>query len=128
MTLPKSNSRGSFDLLESARLQFFPPKTPAATRNIGLSDLVTTINKKRRHANLSSMLRVFVLDHYLAQADGRKSAKRHNDETSRPTARKAAMGRTGQVDLKRSLAINLRRLRVARGLSQEAREWAARRS
>jgi predicted DNA-binding ribbon-helix-helix protein len=93
-------------------------KLIAATRNIGLSDLVTTINKKRRHANLSSMLRVFVLDHYLAQADGRNSAKRHKDETGRPTARKAAMGRTGQVDLKRSLAINLRRLRVARGLSQ----------
>jgi transcriptional regulator with XRE-family HTH domain len=28
------------------------------------------------------------------------------------------MGRTAQVDLKRLLAINLRRLRVARGLSQ----------
>ena len=96
-------------------------KLIAATRSIRLSDLVTTINKMRRHANVSSMLRVFVLDHYLAQAHGRKSAKRHKrhkDETGRPTARKAAMGPTRQVDLKRSLARNLRRLRVARGVSQ----------
>jgi predicted DNA-binding ribbon-helix-helix protein len=44
-----------------------------------LSDLVTTINAKRKHNNLSSSVRLFVLDHYRRQAVGllrkRRSAK-----------------------------------------------------
>jgi predicted DNA-binding ribbon-helix-helix protein len=43
-------------------------KVVAATRNVGVSDLVATINKERQHANLTSVLRLFVLDHYRAQA------------------------------------------------------------
>jgi predicted DNA-binding ribbon-helix-helix protein len=31
-------------------------------------DLVTTINSKRKHNNLSSAIRLFVLDHYRRQA------------------------------------------------------------
>jgi predicted DNA-binding ribbon-helix-helix protein len=40
----------------------------AVTRNVPLSDLIATINKERQHANLSSVLRLFVLDHYRALA------------------------------------------------------------
>jgi predicted DNA-binding ribbon-helix-helix protein len=29
-----------------------------------VSDLVATINNERQHANLTSVLRLFVLDHY----------------------------------------------------------------
>jgi predicted DNA-binding ribbon-helix-helix protein len=60
-------------------------KEIATTRNVPLSDLIATINKERQHANLSSVLRLFVLDHYRAQVDGRKSAERPIDE-NRPAA------------------------------------------
>ena len=36
----------------------------AATRKIPLSDLVSTIDNERKHGNLSSAIRLFVLDHY----------------------------------------------------------------
>ena len=36
----------------------------AASRNVPVSDLVATINKDRQHANLTSVLRLFILDHY----------------------------------------------------------------
>ena len=39
-------------------------KEIAATRNITLGDLVLTIDNERQHINLSSAIRVFVLDHY----------------------------------------------------------------
>jgi predicted DNA-binding ribbon-helix-helix protein len=43
-------------------------KEIAATRNIPLSDLVSTIDNERQHGNLSSAIRLFVLDHYRSQA------------------------------------------------------------
>jgi predicted DNA-binding ribbon-helix-helix protein len=43
-------------------------KEIARGRNMTLSDLVTTINSKRKHSNLSSAIRLFVLDHYRRQA------------------------------------------------------------
>ena len=43
-------------------------KEIAADRNMTLSDLVTTINSKRKHNNLSSSVRLFVLDHDRRQA------------------------------------------------------------
>ena len=43
-------------------------KEIAATRNIPLSDLVSTIDNERQHGNLSSAIRLFVLDYYRAQA------------------------------------------------------------
>ena len=49
-------------------------KEIAATREVSVSDLIATINKERQHANLSSVLRLFVLEHYRAQVDARKSA------------------------------------------------------
>jgi macrodomain Ter protein organizer (MatP/YcbG family) len=42
-------------------------KEIAADRKMTLSDLVTTINSKRTHNNLSSAIRLFVLDHYRRQ-------------------------------------------------------------
>ena len=41
----------------------------AATRKIPLSDLVSTIDKERKHGNLSSVIRLFVLDHYRRLAE-----------------------------------------------------------
>jgi predicted DNA-binding ribbon-helix-helix protein len=43
-------------------------KEIAASRNVALSDLVSSIDAGRKHGNLSSALRLFVLDHYRSQA------------------------------------------------------------
>jgi predicted DNA-binding ribbon-helix-helix protein/DNA-binding Xre family transcriptional regulator len=77
----------------------------ATERGVTVSALVSMIDTSRAQSNLSSTIRVFVLHYFRAQADGGKSLT-------------AARGRTRRVDLKKSLARNLRRLRVARGLSQ----------
>jgi predicted DNA-binding ribbon-helix-helix protein len=42
-------------------------KEIAAGRGLTLSDLVASIDSDRRHGNLSSAIRLFVLDHYRAQ-------------------------------------------------------------
>jgi predicted DNA-binding ribbon-helix-helix protein len=42
-------------------------KEIATSRDMTLSDLVATIDTDRRHGNLSSAIRLFVLDHYRAQ-------------------------------------------------------------
>jgi predicted DNA-binding ribbon-helix-helix protein len=39
-------------------------KEIAVGRGVTVSELVTSINSERRHANLSSLVRVFVLRHY----------------------------------------------------------------
>jgi predicted DNA-binding ribbon-helix-helix protein len=41
----------------------------AATRKIPLSELVSTIDKERKHGNLSSAIRLFVLDYYRGMAE-----------------------------------------------------------
>lgn len=43
-------------------------KEIADARNMTLSDLVASIDSQRRHGNLSSAIRLFVLDHYRAQS------------------------------------------------------------
>ncbi|HXF88958.1 MAG TPA: ribbon-helix-helix domain-containing protein [Xanthobacteraceae bacterium] len=43
-------------------------KEIAARRNMTLSDLVASIDAERRHGNLSSAIRLFVLDHYRSQS------------------------------------------------------------
>ena len=45
-------------------------KEIASTRNMTLSDLVASIDGGRRQGNLSSAIRLFVLDHYRMQAAG----------------------------------------------------------
>jgi predicted DNA-binding ribbon-helix-helix protein len=59
-------------------------KEIAATRNIPVSDLVSTIDNERQHGNLSSAIRLFVLDHYRALAGA-------TDEPSREFAPMRAM-------------------------------------
>ena len=45
-------------------------KEIAAVRQTGLSELVNTIDGGRRQTNLSSAIRLFVLDHYRVAAAG----------------------------------------------------------
>jgi predicted DNA-binding ribbon-helix-helix protein len=45
-------------------------KNIAATRNMTLSDLVATVDGDRRQGNLSSALRLYVLEHYRDRAQG----------------------------------------------------------
>jgi predicted DNA-binding ribbon-helix-helix protein len=61
----------------------------AASRNMTLSDLLATIDSDRQHGNLSSAIRLFVLDHYRAQVDARRSAERPIDEKGRSAYRAA---------------------------------------
>jgi predicted DNA-binding ribbon-helix-helix protein len=42
-------------------------KEIAGNRGMTLSDLVASIDSERRHGNLSSAIRLFVLDHYRTQ-------------------------------------------------------------
>jgi len=46
-------------------------KDIAVARQLTLSDLVSSIDTERRHGNLSSAIRLFVLDHYRARSAGR---------------------------------------------------------
>jgi predicted DNA-binding ribbon-helix-helix protein len=45
-------------------------KEIAATRDMTLSDLVAAIDGGRHHGNLSSAIRLYVLDHYRLKASG----------------------------------------------------------
>jgi predicted DNA-binding ribbon-helix-helix protein len=45
-------------------------KEIAGGRDMTLSDLVAAIDSDRRHGNLSSAIRLYVLDHYRAQGIG----------------------------------------------------------
>ena len=44
-------------------------KEIANTRELTLSDMVAAIDTDRRHGNLSSAIRLFVLEHFRAKAD-----------------------------------------------------------
>lgn len=58
-------------------------KEIAGSRNMPLSDLVSQIDSQRQHGNLSSAIRLFVLDHYRNQARGGKPDDQ-TDEFNRP--------------------------------------------
>jgi predicted DNA-binding ribbon-helix-helix protein len=47
----------------------------ATARGTAVGTLVSSIDADRKHGNLSSAIRLFVLDHYRAQADARRSAE-----------------------------------------------------
>jgi predicted DNA-binding ribbon-helix-helix protein len=51
-------------------------KDIAGTRDMTLSELVAAIDTDRRHGNLSSAIRLFVLDHYRHQHDDERSEQR----------------------------------------------------
>ncbi|HZP78497.1 MAG TPA: ribbon-helix-helix domain-containing protein [Pseudolabrys sp.] len=56
-------------------------KEIAGGRDMTLSDLVATIDTDRRHGNLSSAIRLFVLDHYRGGQNGHDT---HDIPTFRP--------------------------------------------
>ena len=58
-------------------------KDIAAARATALSDLVAAINSTRRHGNLSSAIRLFVLDHFQAPRDNRGGAERDGSAAPR---------------------------------------------
>ena len=60
-------------------------KDIAVGRRTTLSDLVAAIDSGRRHGNLSSAIRLFVLDHFQARTDGRTDSG-HNESTQTPRA------------------------------------------
>ena len=62
-------------------------KEIAAQREMTLSELVASIDTDRRHGNLSSAIRIYVLDHFRALSEsGRGSrADKREGAGSRPT-------------------------------------------
>jgi predicted DNA-binding ribbon-helix-helix protein len=63
-------------------------KDIAGARNMTLSELVASIDGDRRQGNLSSAIRLFVLDHYRSQAGG---AGVRESETRTPGASRTTM-------------------------------------
>jgi predicted DNA-binding ribbon-helix-helix protein len=63
-------------------------KDIAGGRDMTLSELVAAIDSERRHGNLSSAIRLFVLDHYRTQPSEERSARNPAREmiASRPSA------------------------------------------
>jgi predicted DNA-binding ribbon-helix-helix protein len=62
-------------------------KEIATGRNLTLSDLVASIDTDNRPGNLSSAIRLFVLDHYRAQKDnelGAGSIAHDDDDVRKP--------------------------------------------
>ena len=55
-------------------------KDIALRQDATLSDLVGAIDAKRRHGNLSSAIRLYVLDHYQAQPNGHDAAEQSPSE------------------------------------------------
>ena len=64
-------------------------KQIAAGRGMTLSDLVATIDHDRRQGNLSSAIRLFVLDHYRSRSDGGSNGgdKSHEGSSSKDGTR-----------------------------------------
>jgi predicted DNA-binding ribbon-helix-helix protein len=63
-------------------------KDIAGDRDMTLSDLVASIDTERQHGNLSSAIRLFVLDHYRTQNTGHRDGA--GPPRERPVARIAA--------------------------------------
>jgi predicted DNA-binding ribbon-helix-helix protein len=61
-------------------------KEIAVSRNTTLAELVTSINTTREHANLSSAIRLFILNYFRIQIDAETGARNTlpNVETSSP--------------------------------------------
>jgi len=55
-------------------------KEIAVQRQKSLSELIAAINSERQHDNLSSAIRLFVLDFYRAQLSGAKEAHNRTHE------------------------------------------------
>jgi len=59
-------------------------KDIAAARDATLSDLVAAIDSARRRGNLSSAIRLFVLEHFQMQTDGHIGAERGGPAQAHP--------------------------------------------
>jgi predicted DNA-binding ribbon-helix-helix protein len=57
-------------------------KDIAAARDTTLSDLVAAIDTTRRRGNLSSAIRLFVLEHFQTQGDGRSAGEHGTSQHS----------------------------------------------
>jgi predicted DNA-binding ribbon-helix-helix protein len=66
-------------------------KEIAAARDLTLSDMVSNIDSERKHGNLSSAIRLFVLDHYRTMFVAEAAAQSAHDEMAaqRPAALRA---------------------------------------
>ena len=64
-------------------------KEIASGREMTLSELVAEIDSQRRHGNLSSAIRLFVLDHYRSHGEDERPERSRARETL-PTAHHAA--------------------------------------
>jgi len=62
-------------------------KDIAAARNMTLSDLVARIDGGRNQGNLSSAIRLFVLEHYQMQAVGNGAQPSSSQSTQSPSVR-----------------------------------------
>jgi predicted DNA-binding ribbon-helix-helix protein len=65
-------------------------KEIAAKRDLTLSDMVAAIDQDRRHGNLSSAIRLFVLDYY-------RGAQHSTHAESKPSVITPGVGRSEQV-------------------------------
>jgi predicted DNA-binding ribbon-helix-helix protein len=68
-------------------------KAIASDRNLTLSELVTAIDSERPNANLSSAIRLFVLDHYRTMTGAAADAR--NAQVEMP-AKNPALHTTGE--------------------------------
>ena len=59
-------------------------KDIADDRNVTLSDLVSSIDTDRQHGNLSSAIRLFVLDYFKSRANGATPLDSKPQTESRP--------------------------------------------
>ena len=66
-------------------------KEIAGGRDMTLSELVAAIDSERRHGNLSSAIRLFVLDHYRNQSAEKKSERAGTREILSPRTVPAAL-------------------------------------
>jgi predicted DNA-binding ribbon-helix-helix protein len=61
-------------------------KEIAMSRDLALSELVASIDRGRRQGNLSSAIRLFVLDHYSAQIGERRADRAREPAGGRTTS------------------------------------------
>ena len=69
-------------------------KDISLARSMTVSDLVGAIDAERQHGNLSSAIRLFVLEHYRSQAAGQTRGPRRPRELTALRARDASVLRT----------------------------------
>lgn len=64
-------------------------KEIADSHELTLSEQVAAIDTDRRHGNLSSAIRLFVLDHYRAQSEDQRPAREQAGTRPAPSALRA---------------------------------------